>query len=1005
MNPGRPPFAASFALISVLALVTLATLSATAFLATSRLDRLSVRPLSESTRLELVLQAGEATARALLENAVGPDFSRIVTYWRNAEADELGYLLVGAPSSISPSVVYFPLFSCAPMTNGGFDPVALPRLNLTITNTRQAAYRSQVSAGITRLTSGFNPANSTNLPLLGDVPGDPALRRTSPPVAWIVLRQDRRIPGTTNTTNVPYARFAFFVEDLQGLIDAERMGGYADNLTYRERDGWTNVAGLPQTSPVTPGTNPAEISLVNLRNTRLQGSATAAQDFSATAARLAYVSPFGVLTANRWTNANDVTSLRYLATGLRAWAGNPGSRQNPAERIPYAVETGPGLIYTNAGRLKFSLEGANLSAINLRNIIASNLPSFADRGGGLDRENYLLSLAAGMADYIDADSNVTADTNDPPRWRGVEAIPWPNEIFTQFYLDGAESGASSNGFVYAFKYRHFVEVWNIYQKEVPLAGMRLFNNRSFRVSIPPGGAFDLADPSYGPVGTQELAPVANSPATLKPGEFGMLATPLQTLVYTNEGATRIANVAFDDWNQNSSRIIWNGVVVSQTPDNQLTYNKDIRAANPFGPANGVIFATALGYAWQSGYRVAPPGLKSVGGDPRGQFFLQGPTKGALYPGYSSPGGRNFERLNNFSNAFVDPQNLWADGGRTQLGDLGENPSDYSRSPEEYYNDKRPVGWSTNLALARINDTGTLTNICELGNIYDPLQWEDSSPNALPPGARSTPPHPGLWTNLTGSALPARTAAGRASLRIGRPEYSRFAFADFGGGLQPNMGQSAVALMDLFSLPSRPLDLGGKINLNTAPAPVLAALAGGCWIRSDPQLTGVGGSGANFAVPAAIATNVFPGGVQKFRHRYPFHTPGQLAFISPDANWPGSWPAGAVFGNTNLITNSVSPGGSARINVTAWNDAAAEEWFARLYGLASVDSSNYRVYVAAQLLQEDRANPANTNGVPRGGVVRRYFQVYTPPTFANSPTSDGRVLNLLSNNVVTYESAY
>jgi hypothetical protein len=199
---------------------------------------------------------------------------------------------------------------------------------------------------------------------------------------------------------------------------------------------------------------------------------------------------------------------------------------------------------------------------------------------------------------------------------------------------------------------------------------------------------------------------------------------------------------------------------------------------------------------------------------------------------------------------------------------------------------------------------------------------------------------------------------------------------------PNMSTSAAALLDLFattngtSVGGGPFTLGGgKINLNTAPAPVLRALAGGIRLTNDPMLTGVGGSGTNFPVPASMA-EAFAQGVMRFRSKYPFLTPSHLCFVGTDPSWPNTttWPLNAVFGNTNSIALSTVPGNTlstARVNVTTWNDQAAEEWFSKIYALSSCQSHNYRVYVVAQLVATNSAG--QTNAI--GPLVKKYYQIY------------------------------
>jgi hypothetical protein len=253
-----------------------------------------------------------------------------------------------------------------------------------------------------------------------------------------------------------------------------------------------------------------------------------------------------------------------------------------------------------------------------------------------------------------------------------------------------------------------------------------------------------------------------------------------------------------------------------------------------------------------------------------------------------------------------------------------------------------------------------------------MQWSDQSGSGVAG-------QPGLWTNLTAAASPDARFGGRNTLRIGRPEFTRFAFTNLGGTSPvPNMGLSSVALLDIFSL-SDSYDNGGRINLNTAPAPVLRALAGGVTLTNDSGLK----PSSTLTVPTKM-TEAFAQGVMRYRATYPFLSPSQLAFIATDYgatngvnHWTNTWPKNAVFGNTNasiLLTNA--PGNpsswtTASNGVTEWNDQAAEEWFSKIYALSSCQSHNYRIYVVAQLVATNSSG--QTNAI--GPLVKKYSQIY------------------------------
>ncbi len=209
------PFSASspsFALISVLALVSLAALTATAFLASARLERQATMPLTQTTILEMALNAGANAAKEMLDYAPSKHFNFVTTYWRGAGTadwtNELGYLLNGAvrSTSIRTSTIvnYYCCFSTATMTNLG--TTASDTIVVSNDITSQGTFLSQMTTFMNTQTN-FANGQSTNIPLLGDTPTN---RCTSPPVGWVYIKQDVRVkPGSTNTSNVPVARFAF----------------------------------------------------------------------------------------------------------------------------------------------------------------------------------------------------------------------------------------------------------------------------------------------------------------------------------------------------------------------------------------------------------------------------------------------------------------------------------------------------------------------------------------------------------------------------------------------------------------------------------------------------------------------------------------------------------------------------------------------------------------------------------------------------------------------------
>ena len=948
----------SFALISVLALVSLAALTATAFLASARLERQSTMPLTQTTMLDMALDSGSVAALRLLEYGAGEQFNHVVTYWRGSGANdwtnELGYLLIGSHQEndttnnppLPLKVKYYFCFSSAALTN-----LATNLIEYTNHESagNQAQFNRQINNELRRVQRGTNFAvgQSTNIPLLGDIPipTNGPNRFTSPPVGWVYINQDVRVkPGQTNTTNVPVTRFAFYVQDLSSMIDAERMGGFTNDTSYRES------TALP--ANYTQGTNPAEISLTNLTGTVLTIPTNAA-NFTSTNNRTKYLSPGMLVLSNGGKlNTND---LRYVTTGLRHWT-------NAYERIPF------GLGYSNCGTNdqgtnKFLLNSAAIASssatlTNIANWIRTNLPRFTNRAGGMNGTNYLLALAANMIDYADADSTATSTNTNGVNIVGFDNYPMLTHVFdrityttnppqvsvvTYIQLWNPSTITSSTNLSCTFLYDFADTLFATGSITPPTTNLitgspRLTNKNSlYTNSLSNSYSFSFSTnlPSISTNGGMILSftnsiPVPGTPAPEKIWING-----------TNNGSTNIGGFTLrlagsevliskmlirrEDYNLINNQDVWRGTLpVLRYSPNPLG---DPRISNFLVNTNGSDTFASFDYAtvYWSGY--------PAGSDPLS----------AMNPGN------------------------WPDGTNTSNNSLPTSGTNYTAAQTP------PLGIFSipNPAPCKISNSGSYTNICEIGNIFDPIQW-------APPTTTNNYANCDINTN-TGSVWTKNNMYGGGStLRIGRPEHSRFAWTNPSSTASdppiPNMQMSAAALLDLFCL-SNQFDEGGKINLNTAPAPVLRALAGGIYLRSDPNLMAGTVTNANYPIPAEMA-EAFAQGVMRFRAKYPFYSPSQLAFIGTATNWPNtnSWPSNAVFGNKeNIQLISPVPGYSGPANpsigVTNWSDQAAEEWFAKIFKLSTVYSRNFRVYVIAQ----KATNQGGTN-IGVGPVVRKYYNM-------------------------------
>jgi len=1061
----------SFALISVLALVSLAALTATAFLASARLERQATMPLTQTTMLDMALDSGSVAALRLLETGAAEQFNYVVTYWRGSRAsdwtNELGYLLIGSVQSNdlatnSRKVKYRFCFSSAALTNLATNLIEYKDEESAGNQeqfTRQI--KKTLEATSTRTGTNFAAGQFTNIPLLGDTPAN---RFTSPPVGWVYINQDVRVkPGQTNTTNVPVARFAYYVQDLSSMIDADRMGGETNRST---------------------GTNPAEISLTNLTATALIAPAKV-DTLTASTNRPKYLSPgMLVLSDGGGLNTND---LRYVTTGLRHWT-------NAYERIPL------GLGYSNwgtsdRGTNKYNLAiNTNIDVDAIAAHITSNLTTnFLVRAGGLTNVSngytfdYAKCLAANIVDYIDTDSTPTYGSSGITNWCGVELAP----VVTCAALATARTNCSfaANAdstppaqllVTESLTATLSLQFWNPYDKPTPATnnvplifrtcppGSESTNGLAYVIrgnentNIPNNGCYKHFETLFPDFKSTNI----NIPA-IPPNSYALVeVSSTNQLTWTNLSASTVTTDT-SLWGMKkgttgpgtSTADIWRPVYLTYATNNdgiKMTRGELIPSTNPWlwsytdhysggvaKPktnncwegylkigAGGSLFSITNIYiktgdlsednanrsCWYPNLRLSSGTLTDsdssdqnscVGtGDPRISYFARPTNNQPLYDSSPWPYGGNYAsglswggraivrqlqttgdavKTNHIStNNSVFPSaslatapTTWLDSGHSDnpfgtnspyaLRAGADKPSAPTYASASNLFAKIPSSlWKTNQAPCHIANS-PLTNICELGNIFDPIMWKRESQSVL-------------GTNDTTNTNSMHHGGGN-TLRLGRAEHPRFAWTKLGANVNdpsiPNMQMSAAALLDLFCL-SNQFDEGGKINLNTAPAPVLRALAGGIYLRSDPNLTTGTATNPNYPIPPEMA-EAFAQGVMRFRAQYPFYSPSQLAFINTSTNWSKDtngvasiWPSNAVFGNTNtifLVTNSVNTNTSTSLGITAWNDQAAEEWFAKIFSLSTVYSRNFRVYVIAQ----KATNQGGTN-IGVGPVVRKYYNL-------------------------------
>ena len=934
-----------FALISVLALVSLAALTATAFLASARLERTAAMTTGDQTRLTLALDSGYHLASYPYTR--GDDTWNWADFLVGEDADGVGYLYHAVPTTNTTTGEWtnYALFSCATMSNIGltlFNPT-----NWAASTVKQGGFASDRLNSTSQLCKMTN-FSTTNVTSSGPVTRIPLLfSRTSPIVNWITNYVTNPSTGLLS----PTFRFAYFTEDPSGLIDVDRMGGSTSRDT---------------------GTNPTEIALGEVGITNF-GTFTNLRRLFLTPGMIE-----DVLRISNVTNGSPTNPWRYLSSSLYSMNGLKSTSEKQLQayvRIPAglgynegdkagakAVSTNKYILNTNFTTAGNAKSGA---MADIAAAITNNLPNFGTiRSGAMNPNAYISNIAANIVDYVDSDSTPNVDTdpnNATPTWRGVEAIAWPNEVFTRIHLSNRVTVTPNYEFEVIVK--NSLEVWNLSSTNIVVNGADYSISNNLNIFLKCSNWYgNMSNNTTGKTAINEVC--TNATFTLPPNSYGVISAPPRNLKFNvpiilapGPGVGLTIHNPLRPNTNNKYTIFYNNKIIDATPAGRVTP----KSTNLL-TGQSCLFANAVNFGISDDLGST---FNLAAGDPRGGLFVQ---KSAMEFELkeTTPGGRNSHIPTSKGGAnIVDPKVNWPDGGHSTNSDTVSTPTT-TTVPQGLQKQGNPKHW-----VQKINNSGSMTNIMELGNIFDPIQWGDTN----------NPFHPrdtAAWMGLSNSATPFSGACGRTTLRIGRPEHQRFAWTNVSGQDQPNMQASAVALLDIFCVDTNTganilgrFDDGTQININTAPPRVLRALASGVILTNDLAMQ----PSNNYKIPTT-AIDAFVKGVTNFRAKYPFYSASQLMFIGTDTGWPNTntWPTGAVF-STNVVKGTSSN--------FEWNDAAAEEWFSKIYALSKVQSRNYRIYVQAQLIRT-RGTNTNVLALSFGTVARRYYDVLNQQNNGNPP---------------------
>jgi hypothetical protein len=818
-------------------------------------------------------------------------------------------------------------------------------------------------------------------------------------LAWVpVLNEKKQI----------VARYAYWVEDLQGKIDPRIAGNTAG-------PGGAH-AGTAFPFPA-PGLNPlpaaaAEPALDRIAVHAIDPASTTDQpsDLGKTliARRPLLLSPDSLLAA-----ANQPPPLTRDAFGhlvdptARAVEENLATTLQPyleQPRVPYVA----GIDAAVAGEPKLNLNAllakGPAGVTEMADFIRQALPEFDDRKGGFP-DDYLKTLAANALDYADADSESNLV---PGSHRGLDGFPLLSEISLQINYLGIQT--VNNRKVLNWRFRLFAELWNMTTQEVS-GKSRL----SYEVALPMEGIgagtsskrFDdptiLTDPNKSTHQLEKIDDKFWSPeiqVSLKPNEYKtyefasvayqMDVGPASIYIVGPVSLTEPLGAA-------GCSLRWNDQEVDRIPNivRQKT-GLSFQISKPSAESKATVAALSLGP-----YTEDPEGFRNNPGDPRISYYLRSPQFPCgenASPENTSPNRRNIRRSSIYDGDSARKPKVygrvlpseWPDGGHdSPVGSWAIVKDNAMLPTDPSYN------WAQNPQVGhapqRLSNAGRFYSATELGRLADPVMWRptfDSTgdTNSIRTGLMPTSRF--AWPDVLLTSPPSPEHGGGNTLRIGRPEHLAF----------DRPGKRASHLLDLFHAgqsraESRELregnvvEIRGHVNVNTAPRDALRALAAGA-LQQDPLLATTTSTqshqGAPLMAPPTTKLNLFaPATAPKaeadlladaiLRAR-PFASPAELAHLKgQDGRF--------VFGNPELYRSGNQLPPNTRLQ---WSDAAAEEVFARVYEAATVRSRNFRVWVVGQAL-----TPAavSTTAPEVLAEVRKVFTVFADP---GQRKSDGTI---------------
>jgi hypothetical protein len=787
--------------------------------------------------------------------------------------------------------------------------------------------------------------------------------------SWLPVRDDK---GRV------VARYAYWVEDLQARIDTTIAGNDEPPVSGGEPPP---APGIDTENPDRPIISRAALWAIDplaMEGQKVEIGDTIIKNRSLLLSPDSNLAAAGIKPPfDRLTNASTDGYRGELTnpTGRAIEKAAIGGQLAAYKEIP-VIPFASGIDPSMHGKPKLNLnellkKPATAGVEEMARHIRKAIPGFDTRKGGLPvAQDYLKTLAANALDYADSDSEPRV-SND---FRGIDAMPLLSEEFMQFNYRGIYNKNGRK--ILGFKIIRCVELWNM--SDQPVDGTAQV---SYELDLRPQTGIGASPNRYSFDDFDLLTDASQVTHTLEwdPNEGKFWSGPIRVQLGPNQYKFyQFAEVDYEldvghssIWIPDDVRFIlsenegsrgmslrWNGAVIDRAEKIKRIDAVYENAENQFtfriGTQKTFSKASIPGHS----YRASGNHYNNIG-DARITYYLRNkPVDDNASPENISPNRRNLRRSSVYKDPASDHPKFygrvlpseWPDGGHdSMVGTWSINKNNTILPTNASFNFD-----STDKSSApqRISNEGRFYSATELGRVFDPILRLPAYPNQkdtaeLRKGFMPQNRHPDYILE----SLASPDYGGGNTLRVGRREHPLF----------DKPGLRASYLVDLFYAGSvedpeaDELLMRSPVNLNTASRDTIRVLAAGM-LRQDPAIANVRlwrHRALPFAAPFVssiynkigapeinAAADLVADAIIASR---PFDSMGALAAASTkqipaDGRNPDP---DQVFGNRDVYSYG---------NNLQWNDAAAEEVFARVHDASTLRSRNFRVWVVAQSLQ-------------------------------------------------------